>query len=59
MNKKQQQQLQSSSSRTSAGRRWQLAVAVVAITAAALTGCDRRADTASTSSAMPASAASR
>ena len=57
MNKKQQPSL-SSTSRTPAGRHWQLAVAVVAL-AAALTGCDRRAETTSTSSSMPASAASR
>lgn len=58
MNKKQQQPL-SSPSRSFAARHWQLAVAVLALSAAALSGCDRRAETTSTSSAKPASAASR
>ncbi len=54
-----QQPSLSSPSPTAAGRHWQVAVAAVALAAAALTGCDRRAETTSTSSSMPASAASR
>lgn len=42
----------------SSSRRWQFAVAVLAFTAA-LAGCDRRDGAASSSSSMPASAASR
>ena len=45
---------------TMAGRRLPLAVAVLALVAATLTGCDKRSNNAASSSTMaPASAASR
>ena len=45
---------------TMAGRRLPLAVAVLALVAATLTGCDKRSNSATNSSTMaPASAASR